>query len=866
MCSLWLFRIQQILIELGDRLWKETDSILAAHVCYLAAGISVEAPSPSSKIALLGADHRTPKEARFYVSSSAVQRTEIYEWIQKRTNANATNMIPFQGYKLIYAMILADHGKLETSFKYVSSMLSVIKAVTASMKPGTSMYLEGMQNQLTVLDDRLRQHLGQHRVNSVASSSSKQGKWGLGSALSIMGKIVTRVVEGSDAPAAASASAPTGAQQGSSLFPGAPRSNNPSATPVYQSSPSPSYPAYAPQGASADSFGAPRSNDAKPTPSYPNTPSQSYPVYGQQGAQSDPRSSDLHATPAYPNTPSQSYPGYGQQDALTGSYGVPRSNDGSTNPAHPSTPSQSHPGYGQQSAQGGAPRSNNANATPAYPSTPSQSYPAYGQHGAQGLQGGPRSNDPSAGPGYPSGPSPSYPAYSQQGVQNAPRSNDSTASRGYPRVPSQSHLGLGQHGVPHSNDFAANSAYPGTPSHSYPGYGQQGLQGAPRSNDPKATPSFHSGPSQSFPGYGQQGAQGAHGGGAYGAHGGSQYGPSSTSSHGTPGPNSVATPSGAYSGPGSNPSTHFPSGPPSQDRYGSPARSMTAPPPSSGSDNGYGLPSTPQGGFPPQPPHPQMTGAFGNQLHFSNSAPNSMPASPSSFQKPTLDLSGDAGKGLAVPARRASEKPRSPTSSSADGPSSAAASGPASDKGSASPKFKDTKKAGRSKTPPPSGSKASSGWFTGISNFIATKVNPEAKVAKLGEQMEAYFDEEKKRWVFPGETATEEAVIPSAPPTGPMPGSMPSSGSGGPPGTHSAPGSISGGSDPLSALMAPPPVRAHAALMKKDPLSAMMAPPARSGLIGQRASSMGNVRKPPRPQFAVFKPAPQASPAPEPTE
>uniref|UniRef100_K3WLJ2 Uncharacterized protein n=1 Tax=Globisporangium ultimum (strain ATCC 200006 / CBS 805.95 / DAOM BR144) TaxID=431595 RepID=K3WLJ2_GLOUD len=252
-----------------------------------------------------------------------------------------------------------------------------------------------------------------------------------------------------------------------------------------------------------------------------------------------------------------------------------------------------------------------------------------------------------------------------------------------------------------------------------------------------------------------------------------------------------------------------------------------------------------------------------------------MPASPSTFQKPTLDLSGDAGKGVAVPARRASEIPKSPKNAPADsGASSAPASGPSSDKGSASPKFKDTKKGGRSKTPPPSGSKASSGWFSGISNFIATKVNPEAKVAKLGVQMEAYFDKEKNRWVFPGETATEEAAIPSAPPIGPMPGSTPSSSSGGhpgagPPGTHSAPGSISGsGSDPLAALMAPPPARAHATLMKKDPLSAMMAPPPRQGAMGARASSMGNVRKPPRPQFAVFKPNPQANPAPasEPTE
>lgn len=145
-----------------------------------------------------------PQEARFYVSPGAVQRTEVYEAQKHSKGASANLMIPFQGYKLIYAMLLADHGKLETAFKYVTSMLAVIKAVTATMKPGTSMYLEGMKNQLTVLDDRLRQHLGQDRVASVAASTGRGGgrkqggKWGLGSALSIMGKIVNRVVEGTD--------------------------------------------------------------------------------------------------------------------------------------------------------------------------------------------------------------------------------------------------------------------------------------------------------------------------------------------------------------------------------------------------------------------------------------------------------------------------------------------------------------------------------------------------------------------------------------------------------------------------------------------------------------------------------------------
>ncbi|KAH7469262.1 Protein transport protein SEC16A-like protein [Phytophthora ramorum] len=242
----------KILTELGDRLWNELDAVAAAHVCYLLAGAQVEAPMPSSKMALLGGDHRTPKEARFYVSPAAVQRTEVYEWAQKHSKGAAANlMIPFQGYKLIYAMLLADHGKLEAAFKYVTSMLTVIKAVTATMKPGSSMYLEGMKNQLTVLDDRLRQHLGQDRVASVTASTSRgggrkqSGKWGLGSALSMMGKIVNRVVEGNDsggaAPAASSATTPGGLYASEATPPAASYPSSPAVT-APTSSPAPSFP------------------------------------------------------------------------------------------------------------------------------------------------------------------------------------------------------------------------------------------------------------------------------------------------------------------------------------------------------------------------------------------------------------------------------------------------------------------------------------------------------------------------------------------------------------------------------------------------------------------------------------------------
>ncbi|KAL4141229.1 hypothetical protein PRNP1_014351 [Phytophthora ramorum] len=660
----------KILTELGDRLWNELDAVAAAHVCYLLAGAQVEAPMPSSKMALLGGDHRTPKEARFYVSPAAVQRTEVYEWAQKHSKGAAANlMIPFQGYKLIYAMLLADHGKLEAAFKYVTSMLTVIKAVTATMKPGSSMYLEGMKNQLTVLDDRLRQHLGQDRVASVTASTSRgggrkqSGKWGLGSALSMMGKIVNRVVEGNDsggaAPAASSATTPGGLYASEATPPAASYPSSPAVT-------------------------APTSS---PAPSFP-----------QQ---------HVHQTP-----PTSSR---GPSPVLAGSYGH-------------ATPPMS---------QGSAPGSSNGyNRTPVAPPAGPYSRPA-----VNGIPpSGPLSGNGRLGPQQhhqPSGP------FSGNGkpAPSGPYSNSGPATRGHGTVP----LMRSQHSIepPGSNHSThSNSSFNGMPP-------------APMNNAPQYPPQQHEQP------------------------------PSSQNSQ-----------------------------------------------------------------------HSQYS-------QHSQDTPAARPMPPA-FQRPApLDGSGDAGSTSSssqpktLAAGLAAEVVASLPPTNVD---ATAMSGPSSDKGKASPKFKSAKKSARSKTPPPSGSSKGSGWLSGLSSFIATKMNPEAKVAKLGEQMEAYYDEKAKRWVFPGETAAEEPSMPSAPP---MPGSAPGSiASGAPPaGTNSAPGSMAGGpapsDDPLAALMAPPP--SHM-LMKKDPLAAMMAPPSRPGGYGARRGGSTAQRKPPRPQFAVFKPT--AAPAP----
>ncbi|CEG48280.1 Regucalcin gene promoter region-related protein (RGPR) [Plasmopara halstedii] len=607
-------------------------SILSAWS--LATGVQVEAPVTTSKIALLGGDHRTPTEARFYVSPGAVQRTEIYEWAHKYSKgASANLMIPFQGYKLIYAMLLADHGKLETAFRYVTSMLAVINTFTATSQPGTSMYLEGMKNQLTVLDDRLRQHLGQDRVASVAASTnrsgaSKQGKWGFGSALSIMGKIVNRVVEGSDSTSVALASS----------------SSNPS--------------------------GGLYANEVTPAAaSYPSTSSVTgmtlspMPLHMQQHAQQ-------------------------------------------------SIQDHSNPPLSQGSAPGSSRGYNrNVNASPAKLNVRSD-----------------------AGEILPSGP-----------------------------LSGNGHPGLVQQQLPSP----------------YLGKGRPGSAGQLSNND---------------------------------------IGPLIRSNH-------------SMEPPGSNRSTH------SNSSLSGMTEAATSVP-------RYHAPSTPQHRV-----FLSQTSQYSQHIETPRSA----------VPKPApLDLSGgvkSSSEPKTVSANLAAE-----LTASLPALDASTVSGPASDKGRASPRLK---KSARSKTPPPSGSSKGSGWLSGLSSFIVTKMNPEAKVAKLGEQMEAYFDEDKKRWVFPGESA-EDSTMPSAPPPiGPVSSSAPGSNAAGVPpiGTNSAPGSVSSGpapsDDPLAALMAPPP---SYRLMRKDPLAAMMAPPSRPGLYAHGSIPQ---RKPPRPQFAVFKPNSTSMPASE---
>jgi hypothetical protein len=85
---------------------------------------------------------------------------------------------------------------------------------------------------------------------------------------------------------------------------------------------------------------------------------------------------------------------------------------------------------------------------------------------------------------------------------------------------------------------------------------------------------------------------------------------------------------------------------------------------------------------------------------------------------------------------------------------------------------------------------SASSWSIG--NWLTKKLNPEATQADIGGEMEAYYDEKLKRWIFPGDDPTEIAKPLAPPPTTPVVKDT----------VASAP--MPATNDPLASLMAPP--------------------------------------------------------------
>ncbi|KAL6861679.1 hypothetical protein ACP4OV_017379 [Aristida adscensionis] len=138
-----------VITHLGDCLWKEKMEVASAHSCYLVAELNIDSYSESARMCLIGADHlRCP---RTFTNPEAIQRTEVYEYAKVLGNSQHI-LLPFQPYKLIYAYMLAEVGKVSDSLRYCQASLKVLKA------SGRTPEIEAWKQLFSSLEERLRTH------------------------------------------------------------------------------------------------------------------------------------------------------------------------------------------------------------------------------------------------------------------------------------------------------------------------------------------------------------------------------------------------------------------------------------------------------------------------------------------------------------------------------------------------------------------------------------------------------------------------------------------------------------------------------------------------------------------------------------
>ncbi|ESW27655.1 hypothetical protein PHAVU_003G220900 [Phaseolus vulgaris] len=179
-----------VIIHLGDCLWRERSQIIAAHICYLVAEANFESYSDSARLCLIGADHW--KFPRTYASPEAIQRTELYEYSKVLGNSQFI-LLPFQPYKLIYAYMLAEVGKLSDSMKYC-------QAVLKSLKTGRAPEVETWKQLVLSLEDRIRTHQQGGYAANLAPAKL------VGKLLNFFDSTAHRVVGGLPPPAPSSSS------------------------------------------------------------------------------------------------------------------------------------------------------------------------------------------------------------------------------------------------------------------------------------------------------------------------------------------------------------------------------------------------------------------------------------------------------------------------------------------------------------------------------------------------------------------------------------------------------------------------------------------------------------------------------------
>ncbi|KAL5199541.1 hypothetical protein ABZP36_020744 [Zizania latifolia] len=138
-----------VITHLGDCLWKEKNEVAAAHSCYLVAELYIDSYSKSARLCLLGADHL--KCPRTFASPEAIQRTEVYEYAKVLGNSQYI-LLPFLPYKLIYAYMLVEVGRVADSLRYCQASMKVLKASSRTPE------LEAWKLLFSTLEERIRNH------------------------------------------------------------------------------------------------------------------------------------------------------------------------------------------------------------------------------------------------------------------------------------------------------------------------------------------------------------------------------------------------------------------------------------------------------------------------------------------------------------------------------------------------------------------------------------------------------------------------------------------------------------------------------------------------------------------------------------
>ncbi|CAH8388830.1 unnamed protein product [Eruca vesicaria subsp. sativa] len=174
-----------VITHLGDCMWKERGEIMAAHICYLIADKNFDQYSDSARLCLVGGDHW--KYPRTYASPEAIQRTELYEYSKTLGNSQFI-LLPFQPYKLIYAHMLAEVGKLSAAQKYCQAVLKCLKT-------GRSPEVDTWKQCVSSLEERIRIHQQGGYTANLAPTKL------VGRLLNLFDSTANRVVGGMPPPA-----------------------------------------------------------------------------------------------------------------------------------------------------------------------------------------------------------------------------------------------------------------------------------------------------------------------------------------------------------------------------------------------------------------------------------------------------------------------------------------------------------------------------------------------------------------------------------------------------------------------------------------------------------------------------------------